>query len=159
MKALLLIDIQKGLTDRALYKKETFIETVNMAIARVREKDDLIIFVQHENKQLTAETESWEIDDNLNREDADAIFSKQKGDAFSNKDLVAYLKKNEVTDIIVGGLVTHGCIKHTCLGGIKAGFDISLLQEGHSNWARDAKDKIGATEAALKETGVRIIKI
>ncbi len=159
MKALLLIDIQKGLTVRSLYHKDKFIQTVNKTILEFRKNNNLIVFVQHENKQLTVGTESWEIDNNLLQESTDAVFSKSKGDAFSNKDLVDFLMENKITDITVGGLVSHGCVKHTCLGGLKSGFNVSLLQDGHSNWAKDAKEKIEATEIILKKVGIKIIKI
>lgn len=158
MKTLLLVDIQKGLTIRSLYEKEMFIATINKAIPIFRENSDLVIFVQHENKQLIPKTENWEIDDNLNMQSSDVTFSKQKGDAFSNKDLVDYLNAKEISDITVGGLVTHGCIRHTCLGGFKLGFNVSLLESGHSNWAEDAKEKIEKTEITLKEAGIKIVK-
>ena len=159
MKALLLIDIQKGLTARPLYEKEKFFDNVNKAMLYYRQNNNLVVFVQHESKQLTAGTKDWEIDNRLHRKPTDAVFPKQKGDAFSSSDLVSYLKDNKVTDIAIGGLVTHGCIKHTCLGGVKAGFSMSLIQNGHTSWAKDAKDKIDVTETFLKEAGIIIIKI
>ena len=51
MKALLIIDIQNGLTKRKLYNFPLFVQTINHSINTFRETKDLIIFVQHNNKQ------------------------------------------------------------------------------------------------------------
>jgi len=158
MKALLIIDIQKGLTKRDLYKKAEFISAVNSAISKAREKGYIVVFVQHENNQLIAGTEDWEIDSRLLKQDTDDIFPKNKGDAFSNPDLVEYLSNNSIDAVAVAGLVTHGCVNHTCLGGIKKGYAVSLIKEGHTCWNKDANDKILSTETSLSESGIKIIE-
>ena len=159
MRALLLIDIQKGLTARSLYEKENFINTVNDAIQIYRSTNDLIVFVQHENKQLVYGTKDWKIDNRIMINTKDKVFAKTKGDAFSNEDLVSFLKEQNVVEVLIGGLVTHGCIRHTCLGGIKADFSISLLKGGHSNWEKDAMDKIIKTEKSLTESDIEVIEL
>lgn len=159
MKALLIVDIQKGLTKRELYNKEIFINTVKQVIGKSRDKDYLIIYIRHENKQLVSGTSDWEVDDNLPILSGDMFFPKTKGDAFSNKELVKHLNESSVKDVIVCGLVTHGCIKHTCLGGVKAGYNVALVKNAHSNWAADAQEKIAATEKLLFEEGVKLLDV
>ena len=159
MKALLLIDIQKGLTKRDLYNKEQFINTVNKAIEKYKADNNPVIFVHHQNKQLVPNTADWEIDDSITVGKNDKIYFKDKGNAFTNKELVGFLKENNITDILVGGLVTHGCVKHTCKGGLEKGFNISLLKGAHSCWNKDAKDKIKDTESFLYGMGVDIVDI
>lgn len=154
MKALLIIDIQKGLTNRNLYKKELFLETVNKAIVIYRQNNDLIIFVQHENKQLVKGTNDWQLDDNIGARDFDKYFAKIKGDAFTNYELVEELNNNGVTDILVCGLVSHGCVAYTAKGGVSLGYKISLLKSGHTSWRKDTKEKIITTEKILSELGV-----
>lgn len=157
MKALILIDIQNGLTQRKLYEKERFIQTVNDAIQQCRDQEDMIIFVQHENKQLIKGSEAWALDDQLERLDSDPVFSKVKGNAFSNADLVQFLERNKVYQVVIGGLVSHGCVKHTCMGGVKQGYDVHLLRYGHSCWNQDAADKISTTHHILQQLGVELI--
>ena len=57
------------------------------------------------------------------------------------------------------GLVTHGCVAATSLGGLKNGFGVRLLRNGHSLWGKDAEAKIASTEAELAEKGVTIVAI
>jgi len=51
MKALLIIDIQNGLTKRKLHNFPLFVQAINHSINTFRVAKDLIIFVQHNNKQ------------------------------------------------------------------------------------------------------------
>lgn len=159
MKALLLVDIQKGLTNRKLFNKESFIDTVKQAVKKCREAGDIIVYIQHENKQLVNGTLDWEVDDNISAQPEDMIFPKQKGDAFSNNELVKYLNESSVKDVVICGLVSHGCIKHTCLGGVHTGYNVALLKNAHTNWAKDALQKIEATEKLLSEAGIKILHI
>lgn len=159
MKALLLIDIQKGLTKRNLYSKELFVNTVNTAIEKYRENNDQIIFVQHQNNQLVPNTADWQIDGDIRIDIKDKIFSKDKGNAFTNQELVSFLSENNIDDVLIGGLVSHGCVMYTCRGGLENGFNIKLLKNGHSCWNADAKIKIKNTEDALSQLGVSVLHI
>ena len=40
--------------------------------------------------------------------------------------------------IMIMGLVTHGCVKATCLGARQLGYDVTLVQDGHSSFSKDA---------------------
>lgn len=159
MKALILIDIQKGLTCHDLYEEELFFTTINRAIKEFRQSKDMIIFVQHEDKNLTPNTTPWEIDGNLLLEPTDLVFGKQKGNAFTNKDLVSMLNEKSITDITIGGLVSHACIKAGCKGSVELGYTTSLLKGGHSCWNTDAALKIETTEKILTEIGVKLINL
>lgn len=69
------------------------------------------------------------------------MIQKKHGDAFQDTDLKATLTDFGITSITVGGLVSHGCVKATCLVGLLEGFEISLLKNGHTNWNKDAGKK------------------
>lgn len=160
MKALLLIDIQKGLTNRkGLYNKSIFIDTVNDTIHKFRESGNLIVFLQHNNKQLKYGENNWEIETKIDKRNEDIIFQKEHGNAFEKTDLDSTLKKHNIEEIFVCGLVSHGCIKLTCIGGINSGYKTNLIMNGHTNWNKDAELKINATESELRQIGVKIIDI
>ena len=158
MKALLAIDIQRGLTDRKLFQKELFLEAVNNAIDEYRKNGDAIIFVQHENKQLVKGTDDWLLDERLHSEAGDKYFGKTNADAFSVKELRDFLDSNEIKDVLVCGLVSHGCISYTVKGGLGLGYDMSLLKNGHTNWNKDAAVKISSAEKTLSDLGAGIIE-
>ena len=159
MKALLVIDVQEGLTKgKKLYNEEVFIYTVNSTIDKFRRKGDMIIFFQHNNKQLVKGKEEWEIDDRLDKRDKDVILQKSHADAFEKTGLQQILQEKGIEEITISGLVSHGCVKRTCVGGTNRGFRTKLLANGHTNWNKDAQDKISSTERELKKLGVKVIK-
>ena len=157
MKALILIDIQNELTKKKpLYNEDLFLDTINSAIKAYRISDSKIIFVQHNNNQLKNGTFNWEIDQRIDKHDNDIIVQKNHGNAFKKTDLKQILLDFNIDSITIGGLVSHGCVKATCLGGLAEGFNTLLLKNGHTNWSKDAQIKITATESMLNKNGVLI---
>lgn len=159
MRALIVIDIQAGLTKKKIFNCGLFFETVSSALRKSRENGDLVVFVQHSNNQLIEETADWEIDDRLDVRDGDLRIRKKHGNAFEKTDLKAILLQKGIRDILACGMVTHGCVKATCLGGLEEGFRVSLIENGHTNWNRDAGKKISETESLLKSKGVGAVNI
>jgi GrpB-like predicted nucleotidyltransferase (UPF0157 family)/nicotinamidase-related amidase len=157
MKALILIDIQNGLTKKKiLHNERVFLDSVNSAIKAYRASDFKIIFVQHNNNQLQNGSSDWEIDSRIDKQENDYVIQKKHGNAFQDTDLKVTLADFEINSIIIGGLVSHRCVKATCLGGLSEGFEISLLKNGHTNWNKDAHTKILETERELIKNGVII---
>ena len=150
MKALILIDIQKGLTKkRMLYNESLFFDTINNVIKNYRDSDSKIIFAQHNNKFLKYGTYDWEIDERIDKQEKDIVLQKKHGNAFQGTALKQIIHDFNIKSITIGGLASHGCIKATCLGGISEGFETFLLRNGHTNWNKDAESKIKETEDEL----------
>jgi len=155
MKALILIDIQNGLTKkRTLHNEKLFFDTINNAIKNYRESGSKIIFMQHNNKQLKYNSADWEIDKRIDKQEIDIVVQKKHGNGFLNTDLKQILLDAKVKAITVGGLVSHGCVKASCLGGLSQGFETSVLKNGHKKWNKDAENKISETENELMQKGI-----
>jgi nicotinamidase-related amidase len=160
MRALILIDIQNGLTKaRNLCLEKLFFDAINSAIEVYRKSGLKIIFVQHNNNQLQKDTFAWEIDQRVGKLENDWVIQKEHGNAFQDTCLKTILLETGIDQIAVGGLVSHGCVKATCLGGLAEGYDVSLLKNGHTNWNKDAKEKIEQTENELATKRVKILDI
>lgn len=160
MKALILIDIQNGLTKKkTLYNESVFFDTLNSAIKAYRDSYFKIIFVQHNNNQLLNGSLDWEIDNRIDKQEKDCFIQKKHGNAFHDTDLKAILAGFGISSITVGGLVSHGCVKATCLGGLSEGFEIGLLKNGHTTWNKDARTTIITIENELSKLGVHIREI
>jgi nicotinamidase-related amidase len=160
MKALLVVDIQKGLTCRkGFYNKTQFFNTVNAAIDFFREHNLPIIYIQHINKMLLKGTTDWEIDSRVKITPNDLILQKEHGSAFQNTDLLNILKQNGVDKILVCGLSSQHCVSATCLGGVKNGFRVFILENGHSNWTKNAEETVALVEKKLQENGVKIVNL
>ena len=160
MKALLIIDIQNGLTmKRPLHDFAQFVHTINCSINIYREAEDLLVFIQHNNKQLKEFTDDWKIDNRIDKRDNDLTIQKFHGNAFLETDLETVLCARNIKEILICGLVSHGCVKATCLGGLKLGFQTALLRNGHTNWDKNAEIKKKLVETELIEKRVEIIEI
>lgn len=155
MKALLVVDVQNGLVVRGLHEKDRFLASVKDAVEKARRKGLFVAVIQHTNKQLVENTESWKVYPGIGILPSDFAMEKNHGNAFEKTDLKAVLAKKGVRDVMVCGLVSHGCVRATCLGGLEAGFGVSLLRHGHSCWNTDAEVKMDATEKELSNMGIK----
>ena len=157
MEALIIIDVQNGIVNKNLYNKETFLQNINKAIIENYKKGNLIIFVQHNSKTLKNGTENWEIYSELKQNKNSIIIQKKHGDAFENTNLKNVLIENNINEIIICGLVSHGCVFHTYKSGIENGFKVNIIKNGHTNWLKNAGNKIEEVNNELKNLGVKII--
>jgi nicotinamidase-related amidase len=64
-----------------------------------------------------------------------------------------------VTTLIVTGLVTHGCVRATCIGAQELGYNVILVQDGHSSFSKQAtklieewNQKLSAKQIELRST-------
>ncbi|MCK5147805.1 isochorismatase family protein [bacterium] len=160
MKALLIVDVQNGLTKKkTLYNESCFLETINAAIKEYHDLGYPVIFVQHNNKALKFGTSDWKINNQLYRKKEDIVLHKQHGNAFLKTDLKFILDNKKIKEITVCGLVSHGCVKATCIGGLNERDTINLLKNGHTNWNKEATRKIDSTEKELNQIGIKIVSI
>lgn len=160
MKALLVVDIQKGLTCRkGFYNKTQFFNTVNGAIDFFREHHMPIIYIQHINKMLLKGTTDWEIDSRVKITPTDLVLQKEHGSAFQNTDLSNILRQKGVDEILVCGLSSQHCVSATSLGGLKNDFKVFILEKGHSNWTKNAEETVTLVENKLQENGVKIANL
>jgi nicotinamidase-related amidase len=160
MKALILIDLQNGLTKKKrLYQEAIFLDTINSAITTFRDSNSIIVFVQHNNSHLQESTPDWEIDPRFEKHKIDIVIQKEHGNAFHRTILKNILIEFNIKSITIAGLVSHGCVKATCIGGLAEGFEVSLLKNGHTNWNKDARIRIDDTERELTKNGVKLLNV
>ena len=157
MKALLVVDIQSGLLRKnKVHQEALFINTVNAAVETYRKNGDLIVYIQHNNKNLIYGKPDWEIDDRILKNDDDIVIQKFHGNAFIDTDLRKILDANEIDEVTVCGMVTHACVRATSLGCIEEGYTTRLLKHGHTNWQTDPEQTIRDVEGELWGVGVII---
>jgi nicotinamidase-related amidase len=157
--ALLVVDVQEGLVAKKLYEKERFLGAIRVAIEEFRKSRGLVVFVRHDGAVVRRGTPGWELYFGLDRLDDDPIIDKARGNAFDGTGLARLLEERRIGRVVVCGLVTHGCVRATCLGALALGLRAALLEGGHSNWAADAAARIGATEGELAGAGVKTVAL
>lgn len=153
-KALLIVDVQKGLLEKKLFHGGDMMAAIGHASASFRKTRNLVVFIQHCGGPLKPGTDGWGIDPGLDRREGEPVIRKEHGNAFQGTELGRILEEKGIRQILVCGLVSHGCVRATCLGGREAGLTVRLLKDGHTNWAPDARDRIVRVQDELAALGI-----
>lgn len=116
-RALLVIDLQNGVGP--LIGCNQLIDNVNKLIDQYRQQRWPIIFIQHEEAGLEANTEAWQLVSALNTLDSDYYVHKTHADSFYHTELASLLTQLNVKQLEICGAEIPYCVDAT----IKAAFD------------------------------------
>lgn len=159
--ALLVIDVQKGLFEKAkpIYQAELLLTNITTLIHKARQAGVPVIFIQHANhKDLQKGSAAWQLHPAINPLAEELIIHKLHGNAFEGTTLRAALDQSNVRNVIITGLVTHGCVKATCLGALAAGYKVMLVSDGHSSYNPDAAQLIEKWNQLIREQGAEVME-
>lgn len=166
-KALLVVDMQNVCvgekhSDYFKYNNHSLIEKVNNAIES--NQDSIVIYIKNVMKrnllnkfapfQAYEGTEEVELVKNLNIV-SDNVFTKCRGNAFSNGELVLFLKEQEVECVEVVGVDGGGCVALTALGAVKEGYKVIVNETAIGTMFHKNKTKYFRK---LEEAGAVFIK-
>lgn len=158
-RCLLIIDVQNGVfhMKQPVHNAEALIENLTRAIGWARGKGVPVIYVQHENKTfLKKDSADWDIAAAIAPNEGDTRVYKKKPNAFEGTDLREVLEKEGIGELIVGGLVSNGCVQATCQGAVALGYRVILMKDGHSTVYKNPEKVIEGVHNALGEKGVAI---
>jgi hypothetical protein len=135
---LLVIDIQKGITDNRLYNFESFIDNTKRIIAAARANQIEVIYFQHDDGPGTGFSigdEDFEIANQVTPMDEEKVFVKDINSCFGNEEFVDYIK-NEDTLMVVG-LQTNFCVDATVKSAFERGYKVIIPQGANSTFDND----------------------
>lgn len=144
--ALLVIDVQQGLFKKStpIYKADELLENINTLVGRAHGSEVPVFYIQHADaRNLVKGSADWQLHAQLQHQHKDYIIHKQHGNAFEDTRLEEMLRSLHVDTVVVTGLVTHGCVRATCIGAQEAGYQVILVGDGHSSYSKDAAKLIG----------------
>jgi nicotinamidase-related amidase len=159
-QALLVIDVQMGLFERSIpiYKAKEVLENINSLIDKARQADVPVIFIQHGSEgSLKKGSDAWQLHPEIQPLADEIIIHKHEGNAFAGTSLHDELKKRSVCELLITGLVTHGCVKATSLGSLDKGYKTMLVSDAHSNLSDDAPGLIEKWNQLLSEKGAELV--
>lgn len=135
---LLVIDIQKGITDNRLYNFESFIDNTKRIIDAARANQIEVIYFQHDDGSGTGFSigdEDFEIANQVTPMDEEKVFVKDINSCFGNEEFVDYIK-NEDTLMVVG-LQTNFCVDATVKSAFERGYKVIIPQGANSTFDND----------------------
>jgi nicotinamidase-related amidase len=143
---LIVIDIQKGITDERLYHYDVFIKNVMNLIDVARKNNIEVIYVQHDDGPGTGFSIGdidFEIADQVAPEKNEKVFIKTINSCFGNRDFVNYLQKSGEEELMIVGLQTNFCIDATVKSAFERGYNVIIPQDTNSTFDNAYMD--GAT--------------
>ena len=163
-KALLLIDIQKEYFENGVLELVNPVaasENAKKLLEHFRTENGTIIHVQHISAEgvpfFVSGTKGVAIHENVKPLSGEKVITKQFPNSFRGTDLLEYLQSNEITHLVIAGMMTHMCIDAGTRAAVDFGFECTVI--GDACATRDleidgktvkAKDVHNAFLAALE---------
>ena len=140
---LLVVDVQKGITDNRLYAYDAFISNIEKLIDLARKNNVEIIYVQHDDGPGTGFSigdKDFEIADQVVPGKDEKVFIKTINSCFGNADLAEYLKQSGEKELMVIGLQTNFCIDATVKSAFERGYKVIIPEGTNSTFDNDYMD-------------------
>ena len=124
--ALIIIDIQEfyypgGFSE--LYQPEIAGKNAQKVLHEFRKNNDLVVHIRHNAK------EGAEIHQDVAPLPDEKVISKNQVNSFRDTDLLEYLHKNKVTELVLVGMQTHMCLEAATRAGADFGFKCTVIQD------------------------------
>jgi nicotinamidase-related amidase len=158
--ALLVIDVQQGMFHKTtpVYRRAELLNNINLLIDQAHAAGAPVIFIQHcDARSLVKGTQDWQLHPDLHYGEGDTTVYKQKSNAFEDTNLHQELKSKRIARLVITGMVTHGCVKNTCLGALPLGYETILVEDAHSSFSKQASELIGEWNKTLSEKGAVVV--
>jgi nicotinamidase-related amidase len=132
--ALLIVDMQCGVVaaQPAAVRLEQVLDSLQLAIAKARQRGFPVIFVQHEEAGLERSSAAWQLHPALPATAADHFIGKRHGDSFCDTELAGLLQSLEVSRLWLGGCATDFCVDSTLRNAVSRGFQVTVIRDGHT---------------------------
>jgi len=134
-KALILIDIQNDYFEDGKNSLVGSLEASIQAKALLidfREKSLPVIHIQHFSARAGStffipDTKGVEIHKNVMPISGEKVIAKNYPNSFRDTDLLEYLKSNNITDLVICGMMTHMCVDATTRAAKDFGFTCVII--------------------------------
>lgn len=141
---LIVIDVQKGITDERLYDFDGFIRNVTNIIDAARKNNVEVIYVQHDDGPGTGFSfgdKDFEIADQVAPKENEKIFIKTINSCFGNNDLANYLREFKEKDLMIVGLQTNFCVDASVKSAFERGYKVIIPKGTNSTFDNDYMDR------------------
>jgi nicotinamidase-related amidase len=156
--ALIIIDIQNDYFDGGampLVGSDAASSKTRLILDSFREASLPIIHIQHIATRPTAtfflpNTVGVEINDRVKPLKSEKIIVKHYPNSFRETELLDYLKKEDITDLVICGMMTHMCVDATARAAKDFGFNITLIGDACATRDQEINGEIVKAEDVHK---------
>lgn len=134
--ALVIIDVQMGMfdEDEPVHNGEQLLQTLSGLIDKAREAKVPVVYIQHNDSQFVKGSPDWPIHPSIAPLAGEVVVQKRTPDSFHETSLRDELNKMGIKKLVIGGIQTEYCVDTTCRRAFSLGYDVSLVENGHSTW-------------------------
>ncbi|MFZ5549239.1 MAG: cysteine hydrolase family protein [Pseudomonadota bacterium] len=135
-KALLVIDVQRGLFDPEPrpFEADDVVRRINALAEKARAAGAPVVFIQHETPtdELPHGSERWALECGLVVKPGDAHLRKTTPDSFLRTGLGEMLAAWGTEEVVVCGYATDFCVDSTTRGAVSRGIPVTLAADAHT---------------------------
>jgi nicotinamidase-related amidase len=134
-EGLIIIDVQNDYFDKGtmtLVNSDNACKNAKLLLDRFRSENLPVIFIQHIATKPSAtfflpDTKGAKIHETLHPIENEKVIIKHFPNSFRETDLLDYLKENQITDLVICGMMTHMCVDATTRAAKDFGFNITVI--------------------------------
>ncbi|WP_143305299.1 cysteine hydrolase family protein [Chitinophaga vietnamensis] len=134
-QALIIVDVQNDYFKGGLMElsgAETVADNIGRILEHCRLQGMLVVHVQHiDNSSHPAfffpNTEGARINNRVLPAAGEKVITKHTPNSFQHTDLLPYLRNNNITDLLITGMMTHVCIDATTKAAKDFGFNCTVI--------------------------------
>jgi nicotinamidase-related amidase len=125
-KALIIVDVQEfyfpdGFSP--LVEPEKASEKAGIILNDFRDKDELVIHVKHATKKDSL------IHKDVYPKNGEKVITKHFANSYKETDLLEFLQQNDITEVVVCGMMTHMCVEATARASADFGFKVIVVDD------------------------------
>jgi nicotinamidase-related amidase len=137
MRVLLIIDMQKAMfsPDNVMFDLDGVVSRINSLADIFRQRDDQVIFIQHDGSSegfCIPGTEDFDILSSLSVSPDDLLISKTANDSFYKTKLKEQLDHSDIDELVVTGISTDFCIDATIKSAIVKDYSVTVIANAHT---------------------------
>lgn len=148
--ALLVIDVQNSVVEGA-YNLESVLKNINIALDKARSSGVPVIWVQHSDEEMPIDSDGWEIVPELNPAHDEVKVRKTYRSSFEATNLEEVLAGLNVGHVVITGMQTNNCVRHTTHSAQERGYDVTILGDAHTTTGYDWNGHTVDAEAVVNE--------
>ena len=165
--SLLIVDIQEDYTGPQAKKRfrdgNRIVTASNALLGQAQAKGIIVVYIKNviDNPVMSVLTgginapgfPGTELDRRLMKIPGSKTFSKNRSDAFSNSELDAYLRENQVDKLLLTGLDAAYCVNATVRGALNRGYNVTIYSEGIATESGQSLEKLAQN---WREAGAQV---
>lgn len=129
--ALVVIDLQVGVLGTCV-NSDQVLATVSKLLCRARSAGVPVVWVVHEDNVLPRGSFQGQLADGLTPREEELVVYKRFRDAFAATPLETLLRERGIGHLMLVGAQTEYCVRTTAQSAVLRGFDITLVEDGHT---------------------------